>query len=153
MSKKRLCFNCNYRTLLLIDDDTASYILISKLLASHNFKVVRAKCGVSALDMFMKNPCIVLVLMEINLPNLNGFDLKEQIREITPHIPIIIQTTDNQYENIQKCIRSGFNDYILKPIDLDLFVDTLIKHLKLSINNNLQGDIRSHKHCFFDKIF
>ncbi|NJM16224.1 MAG: response regulator, partial [Bacteroidales bacterium] len=62
---------------------------------------------------------IDLILMDIKMPLLNGYDATKQIKEINPNIPIIAQTAFSMKNDRIKCIQAGCDDYISKPIDIE----------------------------------
>jgi CheY-like chemotaxis protein len=129
MSEEELYLYCKNKTVLIADNDKNSYDLLSELLADYQFKILYAKSGESAVSLFKENPSIIMVLMEIRLPGLDGFIVFKKIREINPNVPVIAQTADALFDIEQKCINAGFNDYILKPINFNLFIKIIRKHL------------------------
>ncbi|MBK6282401.1 MAG: response regulator [Draconibacterium sp.] len=75
-----------------------------------------AKSGAEAVDICRKTDDIDLVLMDIELPEMDGFEATNQIRQFNEHITIIAQTAFGFLNDKEKVLSSGFNDYISKPI-------------------------------------
>ncbi len=83
----------------------------------HGFSVIRAKDGLEAVQICKENQEIDLVFMDIKMPNLNGYEAFQRIREFNPDLPIIAQTSYSFSEEIEKIKEIGFSDYISKPLD------------------------------------
>lgn len=107
----------NEKLILVAEDDNINFILLEKLLKIHGFSVIRAKDGVEAVQICKENKEVDLVFMDIKMPNLNGYEAFERIREFNPDIPIIAQTSYSFSEEIEKIKEVGFNDYVSKPLD------------------------------------
>jgi len=78
-------------------------------------------------DKYENKPTPDLILLDLNLPKISGFEILSQIKSINnlKQIPVIIFTSSHSDEDIEKCYRLGANSFIAKPIDLDLFIDTI----------------------------
>lgn len=107
----------NEEIILVAEDDNINFVLIEKILKLFNFKIVRAKDGQEAIDIFTKNKEIDLILMDIKMPNVDGYGAFKEIRAINKKIPIVAQTSFSFPEEIEKIKQAGFNDFISKPID------------------------------------
>jgi len=103
-------------TILIVEDDEVSYKYLYKILEKTGLHILRAVTGNEAVDICDKHNEIKLVLMDIQLPGINGYQATEKIREFRPDLPIIAQTAHALPEDRQKSIESGCNDYISKPI-------------------------------------
>ena len=91
-------------------------------------KVERAKTGYQAIEI-VKNQSIDLVLMDIQLPELNGYDATRYLKKIDPNIPIIAQTAFALSEDEDKAREAGCDDYVSKPISSDLLLKKIKKFL------------------------
>ncbi len=111
---------------ILIAEDQAINFHYLKVLLNRNFKceILHALNGEEAVDLFKKNPAITFVLMDINMPVMDGFDAAALIKEIKPDMPIIAQT-GYDLESHLKYSPEIFNDYISKPIDEDTFLSKI----------------------------
>jgi PAS domain S-box-containing protein len=107
------------KAILLVEDDLSSRDLIKEFLNSTGVNLFICETGKEALNVFMKNPDIDLILMDIKLPDINGWELTRKIRlyENNKRVPIIAQTAYAMSEDAQKCMDAGCDDYISKPID------------------------------------
>lgn len=116
--------------ILYIDNDMASYILVSEILRNCNVKITHCKCGTSAILLFKKYPSFDLIITEIRLPKANGFTVLNEIRRIKQNIPIIAQTA-SVLDNMEKrCLEAGFNEFVAKPFDLKEFTITAKKYIQ-----------------------
>ena len=104
------------QTVLIVEDDETSFKYLHKILDKTGLKIIRAITGNEAVDICDKIEDIKLVLMDIQLPGINGYEATQKIREFRPDLPIIAQTAHALPEDRQKSIESGCNDYISKPI-------------------------------------
>lgn len=118
----------NEEIVLVAEDDNINFKLIEKLLKIFNFKVIRAKDGLEAVEICKTNHEIDLVFMDIKMPNLDGYGAFEKIREFNKEIPIIAQTSYSFPEEVQKIQNLGFNDFISKPLDKELLYDLIKKY-------------------------
>ena len=107
----------NEKIILVAEDDNINFILVEKLLKMHGFKIIRAKDGAEAVQLCKENNEIDLVFMDIKMPNLNGYEAFQKIREFNTEIPIIAQTSYSFSEEIDRIKEIGFNDYLSKPLD------------------------------------
>jgi len=149
--------------ILLVDDREDNLMSIEAILGTDGYNFVKANSGRQALKILLTEFDFALILMDVKMPNLNGFETAELIyeREKLKHIPIIFITANNfGDENIFKGYRSGAVDYIYKPINPELlrakvgvFVDLYRKNHKLllqeqtlkSINKSLESEINERK--------
>ena len=118
----------NEEIILVAEDDNINFKLIEKLLKIYNFKVIRAKDGLEAVDVFKSNPEIDLIFMDIKMPNSNGYDAFEAIRKLDKDIPIIAQTSYSFPEEVDKIMKLGFNDFISKPLDKERLYQLVKKY-------------------------
>jgi len=114
--------------ILYIDNDEASYFLVSELLEGCNVEIQHARCGLRAVQIFNANPSFNLVITELKLPEIDGFGVLRAIRKINPTIPIIAQTATVVNNSKFTCLNSGFSEYIKKPIDFREFVSVVKKY-------------------------
>ncbi len=116
--------------LLVVEDDEDSMLYLSRLLENMGLRIRTASNGEEALEMFRSIPDIELVLLDIRLPDTNGFDLLQDILRINPNIPVIAQTAFAMTGDEEKCYEAGFVDYIAKPISKELLIEKLSLYLK-----------------------
>lgn len=109
------------REILIVDDDVRNIFALSSGLESEGAKVVIARNGREALEMLEKNSKIELVLMDIMMPEMDGYEAMTLIRKKKEwaKLPIIAVTAKAMRTDQERCIQAGANDYLSKPIDMD----------------------------------
>jgi signal transduction histidine kinase/CheY-like chemotaxis protein len=120
------------KVILIAEDDNINYLLFQKMMQHKNFEIIRAINGQVAVEICLSNPNIDLVLMDIKMPILDGFQAIEQIQPIRPHLPIIAQTAYSSSEDKAKIEKAGFSDYITKPLNRERLFELLAQYLNLS---------------------
>lgn len=115
-------------SLLVVDDDATSVILFEEFLATTQILIFSASNSKDAIELIKSHP-IDLILMDLHLEDISGFLLLSVIREINPNIPIIAETACASPEDRRKCIASGFNGYLSKPIHFETLINELDKYL------------------------
>jgi CheY-like chemotaxis protein len=115
------------KTVLIAEDTDINYYLLAEVLRKTKVKLIRVKNGAESVD-FVKMNTVDLVLMDINMPTMNGFDATKKIKEHNAKIPVIIQTAIDQ-NGLEKSIQAGADDFIAKPIDLKIFMEKISKFL------------------------
>ena len=115
------------RTLLLVDDDLRNTFALSKLLKKHGLNIVIADNGQMALDKLKENPRIELILMDMMMPVMDGYQAMQAIRaqKSLMSVPIIALTARAMLEEQEKCMAAGANDYLTKPVDIERLLTLL----------------------------
>jgi len=104
---------------LIVEDEEVNYLYISTLLVDLlkiNCTIIHAKNGKEAIEICKNNPVIDLILMDLKMPVMNGFEASKEIKKRYPTIPIIAQTAYSTKAEKQRAIESGCSDFISKPI-------------------------------------
>ena len=115
--------------ILIAEDDNINFLLFQKMMQKQSYKIIRAINGQEAVDICLNNPNIDLVLMDIKMPIMNGFEALEHIRPIRPNLPIIAQTAYSSSEDKAKIEEAGFNGYITKPLNREDLFELINKYL------------------------
>jgi PAS domain S-box-containing protein len=103
--------------ILIVEDDETSEMLIDSFIKTFGEEILKARTGVEALEVCRTNPDIDLILMDIRMPDMGGYEATKQIREFNKEVIIIAQTAYAQLGDREKLISAGCNDYIAKPIN------------------------------------
>jgi CheY-like chemotaxis protein len=121
VSARQVDASLSGRTVLLVDDDMRNVFALSKALRSKGLNVVMAQDGHKALRQIADNKDIEIVLMDIMMPGMDGYDTIREIRKQPQlaRLPIIALTAKAMRGDREKCLEAGANDYLSKPIDVD----------------------------------
>jgi len=107
------------KKVLIVDDDIRNIFAMTSILEPHNMQIHSAETGKAAIDILQKNPEIDVVLMDIMMPDMDGYDTMRAIRRISRFraLPIVALTAKAMKGDREKCIEAGASDYISKPVD------------------------------------
>jgi signal transduction histidine kinase/CheY-like chemotaxis protein len=109
------------KKIVLVDDDMRNVFALSKILKERGMHVIKAENGIDALKALEEHPDADLVLMDIMMPEMDGYEAMKQIRlqRKFKDLPVIALTAKAMKDDRQKCIDAGANDYITKPVDVE----------------------------------
>ena len=115
------------KTVLLADDDVRNIFSLTKILEQHKMKIIPAIDGKEALEKMNVHPEVNIVLMDMMMPEMDGFESIRKIRQNPgfKNIPIIAITAKAMAGDREKCIQAGASDYISKPVDMDQLISLL----------------------------
>lgn len=131
---------------LLIEDDRPLNKAISVYFKKEKFYVLSSFSGQEALDILFQNN-LDLIILDINLPDLSGFDLIEQIKIINSNIPILILSACDLDSAILHGFNLGAEDYVTKPFNIEI----LHKKINVILKRNTKNTFYKDDHLFFDK--
>jgi signal transduction histidine kinase/ActR/RegA family two-component response regulator len=114
---------------LVTEDDRSNMLLITTILRKTGVPYKTASDGAEALEVFTQNQDIELVLMDINLPLMNGYEALKELKLIKPALPVVALSAHAMQVDMENALAKGFDGYITKPIDQALLLDCLKKHL------------------------
>jgi CheY-like chemotaxis protein/nitrogen-specific signal transduction histidine kinase len=117
------------KTILIAEDEDFNYLFLEEVLLKHKLKLMRAVNGKEAVNMCEKYSSIDLVLMDIKMPVMDGYQATQKIKVLRPKLPVILQTAITQDSDLQKACENGCNDYIIKPIVKNELLRLLKKYL------------------------
>jgi PAS domain S-box-containing protein len=117
------------RILVAEDDDTSEQLISINIRAFSN-EVMKARTGIEAVEICRNRPDIDLILMDIQMPGLNGYDATRQIREFNKDVVIIAQTAFGLSGDREKALKAGCNNYIAKPIGKNELLQLIKMHFK-----------------------
>jgi signal transduction histidine kinase/DNA-binding response OmpR family regulator/CHASE3 domain sensor protein/HAMP domain-containing protein len=115
------------KTVLIADDDVRNIFSLTKALEQHKMKVLAATDGREALQLLKDNPSVDIVLMDMMMPEMDGYESTKEIRKINAfkHLPVLAVTAKAMMGDREKCIAAGASDYISKPVDVDQLISLL----------------------------
>jgi signal transduction histidine kinase/ActR/RegA family two-component response regulator len=113
--------------ILVAEDDKISRMLIQKVIEPYSKEIISARTGVEAVKMCRNNPDLDLILMDIQMPQMNGYEATKEIRKFNKNVIILAQTAFALEGDKEKTIETGCNDYISKPIN-KVELSRLIQH-------------------------
>lgn len=124
-------------TLLLAEDNEINRSIIAGLLAGTNITILTAETGQEAVDIIATSPQVRVILMDIQMPIMDGFEASKIIRQNpkNDNIPIIAVTGNAMESDIQNISNAGMNGHIVKPIDVNTFYTTLYYAFEKSRNS------------------
>lgn len=126
--------NFEGKTILIAEDEDNNFIFLQEVLNQTKVNIIRAKDGLQAVNLVKTQPDIALILMDIKMPEMNGYQATSIIKEMKPSIPIIAQTAYAMAEDIIKGKNAGCDDYLSKPIKPELLISTLRHFLCIAEN-------------------
>jgi len=104
------------KTILIVEDENSNYLLLDKLLTLENVNTIWAKNGEESIEKFKENENIDLILMDLKMPVMDGYEATRKIKQLSKNLPIIALTAYTESESIEKALSKGFDDYLEKPI-------------------------------------
>jgi tubulin-specific chaperone A len=116
------------KTILLVDDDMRNIFALSSVLEEKGLTVLVAEHGKEALELLSRHADIALVLMDIMMPEMDGYTAMQKIRNSESdirNVPIIALTAKAMKGDRKRCIEAGANDYLAKPVDPDRLLSLL----------------------------
>jgi CheY-like chemotaxis protein len=117
----------NNKTVLIADDDVRNIFSLTKALEQHKMNVLAATDGKEALQVLKDNPKVDIVLMDMMMPEMDGYESTREIRKIPAYkqLPVLAVTAKAMMGDREKCIAAGASDYISKPVDIDQLISLL----------------------------
>jgi CheY-like chemotaxis protein len=117
------------KKILIVEDDFSSRLYLNKILERAGLILLNAGDGQEAVTIARDNPDIDLILMDIQLPLMNGYAATAKIREFRKDVVIIAQTAYEFIGENEKITNMGFTDYIIKPILSENLIKKLVSHI------------------------
>ncbi len=124
MTKKRI---------LCIEDNATNMLLISRIIEAEQHEMIKATNGIEALHL-LENDLPDMILLDINIPGINGLDLARKIRgdDRLVLVPIIATTANVLLGDRERCLEAGCSDYLPKPLDIRVLRQTMRHYLNSS---------------------
>jgi CheY-like chemotaxis protein len=112
-------------TILVVEDEESNFLYIEEIFKGSGIKIIRAINGKEAVDICFNIKQINLILMDIKMPVMNGYEATKIIREMYPSLPIIAQSAFALREERDMAIKAGCNEYISKPFKKEQLIAML----------------------------
>jgi len=119
----------NRKKILIVEDDFSSKLYLNKALEKMDLILLNAGDGKEALELLKVNPDINVILMDIQMPVMDGYSCTKKIRESGNNITIIAQTAYGMSDDRDKMIALGFNDFLIKPISQKTLIEKVSQYL------------------------
>lgn len=118
------------KKILIVEDDVSSRLYLNKILEKTGASLVNASDGMEAIRKATADPGIDIILMDIQLPLVDGYGAAKKIKEHRKDIIIIAQTAFSLIGDRERIMAAGFDDYIVKPIFPQQLIEKLVKSLR-----------------------
>jgi len=115
--------------ILIVEDEETSYLFLNEFLSRKCKEILRAKNGKEALSLLKSRSEINLVLMDLKMPEMDGFTATRKIKKLKPGLVVIAQTAFSTREYMERASKAGCDDYIAKPILKDELTRVVFRHL------------------------
>ncbi|MBN1769569.1 MAG: response regulator [Prolixibacteraceae bacterium] len=119
----------NKPLILIVEDVESNYLYLNAVLTRIEAQIEWVKNGIEAVDFAKEHPETKLILMDLQMPEMNGYDATREIKKLHPEIPIIAQTAFAMSDDRTKALEAGCDDYLAKPIRSKDLLDTVNKYL------------------------
>ncbi|HEY9678523.1 MAG TPA: HAMP domain-containing protein [Drouetiella sp.] len=115
------------RKILIVDDDVRNIFALTSILEGQHMNVIYAENGLEAIRLIQENPDVEVILMDVMMPEIDGYETTRRIRDMEQFksLPIIALTAKAMKGDREKCIEAGASDYIAKPVDTDQLMSLL----------------------------
>jgi len=123
-------------TILIAEDDEGSFDYLKAVLKKIDCEIIQTITGPEAVEMAFNNPDIDLILMDIKLPEKDGYEATREIRELNKEVPILAQTACAMMGDKAKALNAGCDDYIAKPIKRKELMEKINTVLKMKNYRN-----------------
>ncbi len=137
----------NEYTILIIDDEKSQREILTGYLKKKGYRIFSASSGIEGIEI-VKNNIVDIILSDFKMPDKTGLEVLNEVKAVNPEIGFVIITAYGTIENAVKAMRSGADDYITKPVDLDE-LDLLIE--KIIENKNLKSENKQLKNQLKEK--
>lgn len=117
-------------TILVAEDDDISFTLMKRHLQIIGINVIRAVTGSECVDIARKNPGICMILMDVKMPEMDGYQATAKIREFNPELPIIAQTAYALEYDKELALSAGCTDYLSKPVSKEKLIQMIDRYSK-----------------------
>jgi CheY-like chemotaxis protein len=122
--------NNNKPKVLIVEDVESNYLYLNAVLSKLDVEISWVKNGIEAVNFVNNSPDVELILMDLQMPEMNGYDATREIKKTHKEVTIIAQTAFAMSDDRSKAIEAGCDDYLAKPIRSKDLLETVNKYLK-----------------------
>jgi signal transduction histidine kinase len=119
-------------TILVAEDEDLNYKVLSTCLTRTKAHIIRARDGESAVEI-CKNQKVDIVLMDIQMPGMNGYEATQEIKRLNNRTPVIAQTSFAMTGEKERCLQAGCDDFITKPLNIDELLEKIKNHVLIKV--------------------
>jgi two-component system, cell cycle response regulator DivK len=123
--------NNRFPNVLIAEDVESNYLYLKAVLSKLNANVFWAKNGIEVLDICEREEIMDLVLMDLQMPEMNGYEATQILKKRYPNLPVVAQTAFAMSDDREKALDAGCDDYLAKPIKSKDLLTIAEKYLKL----------------------
>jgi two-component system CheB/CheR fusion protein len=116
-------------TILIVEDEPLNLFMLREFLRLSEIRIIHAGTGDDAVNIFHSNKNIDVILMDIRIPGMDGYSATREIRKSSETVPIIAQTAYAMQEDRKLCLDAGCNDFLSKPLNKGLLLQTIARHI------------------------
>ncbi len=132
--------NLEHKKVLVVEDEELNWLLLSELLSETGAELKWVDNGYEAIDLVKNKQKFDLILMDIKLPFLDGYETTKAIKALDPSIPIIAQTAFALPDEEEACMKAGCDEYLSKPINVEEFIFKAQRILSVYSENTTDSD-------------
>jgi PAS domain S-box-containing protein len=122
-------YNWEEKTILIVEDEVYNHAYIEKLLSGTDAKLLNAWDGKLAVELVKTHPEISMVIMDLKMPVMDGYESMQIIKKFRPELPVIAQTAYAYGHDSKRGIEAGFDNFLIKPVDSSLFMKTINSYI------------------------
>lgn len=126
--------------ILLAEDDVNMGLILQSFFTAKGFEVLLARNGVEALSLYNQNTGIDMALVDVMMPEKDGFSLAADLKAMSPALPLIFLTAKSMQDDILKGFEIGADDYITKPFSMDVLLARITALINRSVNIQRESD-------------
>lgn len=130
--REKTSYNFSNKLILVAEDEDSSFSFIEKAVQETNAKIIRANNGQESLEILKEQP-VDIILMDIQMPVMNGYEAIEKIKQMYSSIPIVAQTAYALTNQKREVLNTGCNDILSKPFHKEDLLRTIDKYINLSL--------------------
>jgi CheY-like chemotaxis protein len=119
------------KTVLIAEDDEDNFFFLKVSLRTEKFNILRARNGREAVDIIRSNPDIILILMDLKMPGMDGFEATKAIKVMRPDIPILAVTAYAMTGDEIKTLEAGCDGYIAKPFTREQMLELIGQYINI----------------------